>query len=382
MLTGIALPLAAIELLHATPAQIAAMNAAAIAPGIALGLFAAHAVDRVRRRPVLVARGPRARGAPARAAARRVRGRARDGARGGVRVLPRALRLRLQRGRAGVPAGAGSGARAGARERPAAGGRLERRGRGLRGGRLARAGAVGAARAPDRRALLPGVGGPDPADPHGRAAARAGRRGGRARDAGARSPRACARSRGAASCARSPRPRCSSPARSRWSAPSTCCSCTASSASRRDRSACCSRWARVSSLAAAFGSERVPERFAGLPAMTAGLAVAALGPLILALAPGATLLGVAAIAAQQIVGDGGYVLYEVHQRSLRQQDHAAPGARAGLGRDPLRRQPGHARRRRARRLAGRNDRSARDARRGGLRHGARRARSPPRRRAS
>ena len=55
MLTGIALPLAAIELLHATPAQIAAMNAAAIAPGIVLGLFAAHAIDRVRRRPVLVA---------------------------------------------------------------------------------------------------------------------------------------------------------------------------------------------------------------------------------------------------------------------------------------------------------------------------------------
>ena len=53
--------------------------------------------------------------------------------------------------------------------------------------------------------------------------------------------------------------------------------------------------------------------------MTAGLAVAALGPLILALAPRATLLGVAAIAAQQIVGDGGYVLYEVHQRSLRQR---------------------------------------------------------------
>jgi predicted MFS family arabinose efflux permease len=75
----------------------------------------------------------------------------------------------------------------------------------------------------------------------------------------------------------------------------------------------------VSSLAAAFGSERVPERFAGLPAMTVGLTVAALGPLILALAPGATLLGVTAIAAQQIVGDGGYVLYEVHQRSLRQR---------------------------------------------------------------
>ena len=54
MLTAIALPLAAIQLLSATPAQIAAMNAAALVPGIALGLFAAHAVDRVRRRRVLV----------------------------------------------------------------------------------------------------------------------------------------------------------------------------------------------------------------------------------------------------------------------------------------------------------------------------------------
>jgi hypothetical protein len=75
----------------------------------------------------------------------------------------------------------------------------------------------------------------------------------------------------------------------------------------------------VSSLAAAFAAERVPERLAGLPVMVAGLAVCALGPFILALAPGATLLGVAAIAAQQIVGDGGYVLYEIHQRSLRQR---------------------------------------------------------------
>jgi len=75
----------------------------------------------------------------------------------------------------------------------------------------------------------------------------------------------------------------------------------------------------LSSLAAAFLAERVPARLAGLPAMAGGLAVCALGPLILALAPGPTLLGVAAIAAQQIVGDGSYVLYEVHQRSLRQQ---------------------------------------------------------------
>src|SRR5262249_39257258 len=55
MLTALALPLAAIELLHATPAQLAALNAAALLPGLVLGLFAAHGIDRVRRRPVLVA---------------------------------------------------------------------------------------------------------------------------------------------------------------------------------------------------------------------------------------------------------------------------------------------------------------------------------------
>ena len=54
MLTAIALPIAAIALLGATPAQIATLNAAAILPGIALGLFAAHGIDRVRRRPVLI----------------------------------------------------------------------------------------------------------------------------------------------------------------------------------------------------------------------------------------------------------------------------------------------------------------------------------------
>ncbi len=75
----------------------------------------------------------------------------------------------------------------------------------------------------------------------------------------------------------------------------------------------------LASLASAFAAERVSERRAGRPAMVAGLALAAAGSLALPLAPGATLLGVAAIAFQQIVGDFGHVVFQVHESSLRQR---------------------------------------------------------------
>lgn len=80
----------------------------------------------------------------------------------------------------------------------------------------------------------------------------------------------------------------------------------------------------LASLASAFAAERVPERQAGLPAMFGGLLLAAAGSLALPLAPGATLLGVAAIAFQQIVGDFGHVIWQVHQSSLRQRITPAP----------------------------------------------------------
>jgi MFS family permease len=73
------------------------------------------------------------------------------------------------------------------------------------------------------------------------------------------------------------------------------------------------------SFASAFAAERVPERSQGLPAMFAGLLLAAAGSLALPLAPGATLLGVAAIVFQQTVGDFGHVIWQVHQSNLRQQ---------------------------------------------------------------
>jgi MFS family permease len=55
MLHAIALPLAAIMLLDASPADIALLSAAGLVPAVALGLLAGSWVDRLRRRPVLVA---------------------------------------------------------------------------------------------------------------------------------------------------------------------------------------------------------------------------------------------------------------------------------------------------------------------------------------
>jgi MFS family permease len=50
-----ALPLVAIFTLNASPIQVATLGAANVAPGLALGLFAGVWVDRLRRRPLLIA---------------------------------------------------------------------------------------------------------------------------------------------------------------------------------------------------------------------------------------------------------------------------------------------------------------------------------------
>lgn len=55
LITGVALPLTAIYTLHATPDEVALLAAANVAPGLALGLFAGVWVDRLRRRPILIA---------------------------------------------------------------------------------------------------------------------------------------------------------------------------------------------------------------------------------------------------------------------------------------------------------------------------------------
>ncbi|HEX7737136.1 MAG TPA: MFS transporter [Ktedonobacteraceae bacterium] len=54
-ITGIGLPLAALLLLHATPAQLAILTALGLLPGLLLGLFIGVWVDRLPRRSILIA---------------------------------------------------------------------------------------------------------------------------------------------------------------------------------------------------------------------------------------------------------------------------------------------------------------------------------------
>ena len=54
-ITGVALPIAAVLTLRATPAQVALIYAAQVAPTLALALPAGALADRVRRRPLLIA---------------------------------------------------------------------------------------------------------------------------------------------------------------------------------------------------------------------------------------------------------------------------------------------------------------------------------------
>ena len=80
----------------------------------------------------------------------------------------------------------------------------------------------------------------------------------------------------------------------------------------------------LGSVAGAFVAARLARRF-GIPAaLTAGLALAAIGAGCVALAAAPTLMAVALLAAQQIVGDGGHTIYHVHDRTLRQTAVAAP----------------------------------------------------------
>jgi MFS family permease len=52
--TGLALPITAIVILHAGPGQMSLLNIAGFAPNLAFGLFAGVWVDRARRRPILI----------------------------------------------------------------------------------------------------------------------------------------------------------------------------------------------------------------------------------------------------------------------------------------------------------------------------------------
>jgi len=74
----------------------------------------------------------------------------------------------------------------------------------------------------------------------------------------------------------------------------------------------------VSSLTAAMLAGRLTRRFGVGPTMVGGLLLAALGILFLPLARGAGLAALVLLVAQQTVGDGGATIYEINQSSLRQ----------------------------------------------------------------
>jgi MFS family permease len=74
----------------------------------------------------------------------------------------------------------------------------------------------------------------------------------------------------------------------------------------------------VSSLAAAVLASRVTRRFGIGPAMIGGLVLATVGVLFMPLARGAGIVALLLLLAQQVVGDGGATIYEINQASLRQ----------------------------------------------------------------
>ena len=53
--TLVALPLTAVLALHASPEQMGMLRAVELAPGLLIGLFVGAWIDRMRRRPILIA---------------------------------------------------------------------------------------------------------------------------------------------------------------------------------------------------------------------------------------------------------------------------------------------------------------------------------------
>lgn len=74
----------------------------------------------------------------------------------------------------------------------------------------------------------------------------------------------------------------------------------------------------LGALAGAALAPRLGRRFGSGGAMFLGLTLFALGTLCIPLAPGATFAGIALLVAHQVVGDGGYTVHDVHDRTLRQ----------------------------------------------------------------
>ena len=74
----------------------------------------------------------------------------------------------------------------------------------------------------------------------------------------------------------------------------------------------------LGAIAGAALAPTLAQRFGSGDAMTAGLALLALGALCIPLASGATLAGAALLVVHQLVGDGGATIFQVHDRMLRQ----------------------------------------------------------------
>jgi MFS family permease len=324
MLTAVALPFLAISLLDASPAEIAAINAAAILPTIAIGLFAAHAIDRLRRRPLLIAadfaRAALLLAVPAAAFA-------------GVLAIEHLYLFAFLRGlldfvfdvaeHAYLPTLVDSGALVSANSRLQAVDAVAEAGAFAAGGWLVQLLSAPLALLIDAFTYLASAvfllrirareAGPPPVRKGGTRFAEIG--------AGlvvvARTPALAAIAASGILIALSGQITNAVYMlfvyRELGFSPGTLGMLFALGS--------------LGSLASAVAAERVPTRFAGLPAMFVGLLLAAAGALALPLAPGATLAGVAAIAFQQIVGDFGHVVWQIHQSALRQQ--IAPAAVLG-----------------------------------------------------
>jgi len=83
----------------------------------------------------------------------------------------------------------------------------------------------------------------------------------------------------------------------------------------------------VSSLLAAVLAGRLTRRFGVGPTMIGGLVLATIGVLFMPLARGAGIVALLLLLAQQVVGDGGATIYEINETSLRQA--IAPAALLG-----------------------------------------------------
>jgi predicted MFS family arabinose efflux permease len=74
----------------------------------------------------------------------------------------------------------------------------------------------------------------------------------------------------------------------------------------------------IGALAAAMLAPRLGLRLGSGRALALGLALSAAGAALAPMVAAASLFGAALLIAQQVVGDGGHCLHEVHHRTLRQ----------------------------------------------------------------